>query len=257
MKENKMNVSEKEFYEMGFCETKEELVEAIEDYIERYEESENEDDVMDNAKVIYEVVKELARLVKKATMPEKLDNYWYYTAAIDENKAYVALAHADECDLNSQGEIKYLSSDAMYEIISTPVPDVSSAEFAELVGVKEVTIRQWIRRGKLTSGYKMGNQWRIPVVAVINDYGVAGQSEYEWKTYLGNLPEEFEYLNDYSSVVIWQNSNRTGKYSVEFYGNEAKCIEMDVKEKEKLEVFLVAHPNIVSKGCMIDSITLY
>lgn len=47
-------------------------------------------------------------------------------------------------------------------LYSVPFPVLSCAAFAKRCGVDQVTVRQWIRRGKLRTAFKVGRDWMIP-----------------------------------------------------------------------------------------------
>ena len=118
-------------------------------------------------------------------------------------------------------------------------------QYAEQYGVESVTVRQWIRRGKIRTATKYGKEWRIPILTEPPTRGYSPAS-YSWKQPLTELPKGYEFLVAYDKVLILQIPEAKRQYQL-FFSTTAnieikKCIQVTEAEKEKLELFLIAHP---------------
>ena len=119
-------------------------------------------------------------------------------------------------------------------------------QYANLYGVAQSTVRQWIRRGKIRSAIKAGNEWRIPELAEVNGRGYS-HGFYSWDDNLSGLAEEYKFINDYSSARITQDEENKDLFHIELSSkNLEKMPDMDIdmttKEKEKFELVLISNP---------------
>ena len=118
-------------------------------------------------------------------------------------------------------------------------------QYAEQYGVESVTVRQWIRRGKIRTATKYGKEWRIPILTEPPTRGYSPAS-YSGKQPLTELPKSCEFLVAYDKVLILQIPEAKRQYQLFFSTTDnieiKKCIQVTEAEKEKLELFLIAHP---------------
>lgn len=140
-------------------------------------------------------------------------------------------------------------------LAETPLLDVPS--FAKIYGITEGAVRQWIRRGKLPGAIKFGNEWRIPELCDVSaKKGVS--RKYIWDSTLSDVPEEIDYIASYDTLEIFDTCEN-GKYKifcsarfVFVHDNFEKMI--DVKQKEKLELWLIANPLVRAEASLIDTL---
>lgn len=80
-----------------------------------------------------------------------------------------------------------------------------------------------------------------------------------WYERLTNLPEEYEFLNNYVAVLINQDQEDKNYFKIRFVagGVDTKEVRVDVKEREKIELFLIAHPQIHFNGLPDDGLNLH
>ena len=194
--------------------------------------------------------------VERAVLPdetpllENLDDGWHYTFEFLDSGAALYLSHMREATYNERGVLESLDIDAKYELAKVNTRLLTIAEFAEMNGTSAGAVRQWIRRGKITSAVKAGSQWRIPEFARIR--GREYESvRYEWDEELTDLADEYAFLKGRRSVWISQNIPDRTRFSIGLSKREGdpesaktRVIKMDAKEKEKFELYLIAHSKI-------------
>ena len=190
--------------------------------------------------------------VEDTAFMDELEPWWTYTIALYDYKVELTLEHYEDWDDSDEyGEITG-STDAEYIVVSKQAKLLSVDEFAETHGIEPVTVRQWIRRGRLRCAIKHGSEWRIPVFAQLPRRGYSGATYY-WDTPLMDLPKGLEYLADFRSLRIEQNNN---KQSFDVYlwkdsYKEQKHITIEESDRVKLELYLISSPYVEeSKSCI-------
>ena len=120
-----------------------------------------------------------------------------------------------------------------------------------------IPVRQWIRRGKIRNAKKRGREWLIPELTELPGRGYQS-GVYEWYEYLEDLPEEYEFLRKYTVVIINQNRENKKVYEVTYAagGVRPEKKEYSEKERERLELFLISHPQIHFIGLPDDGLNL-
>ena len=80
-----------------------------------------------------------------------------------------------------------------------------------------------------------------------------------WHERLKNLPEEYAFLNNYVAVLINQDQGDKNYFKISFVagGVDTKEMRVDVKEREKIELFLISHPQIHFNGGPDDGLNLH
>ena len=95
----------------------------------------------------------------------------------------------------------------VFERIIVPSRFLSVSEYAKLHEVLPVTVRQWIRRGKLAGIKKVMGEWMISELSLPDTNRNYSSHVYWWNDYLESLPTEFSYLNDYKEIMISQDED--------------------------------------------------
>lgn len=183
--------------------------------------------------------------VEKSVFPEKLEDLWHYDYDIRETGITLTLEHVESFDLNDEGDIDFVWADTVFELMHIKADLLTVEQYAQAYGVTTTTVRQWIRRGKIRTAMKQGNEWRIPELAEVKDRGYQ-YIQYKWDEYLTGFPEEYSFINDYNLISIQQNSEHKDMFDVSFSGkgSEEKNVQMDKVEREKFELLLISNPFI-------------
>lgn len=197
-----------------------------------------------------------AGAVQHAVLFERLEDKWFYEISISYRGASLMLIHASDCWIGAHGGVT-VTTDQAYTLVNVKGKTLTVEEYADAYGVNVGTVRQWIRRGKIRTAIKAGKEWRIPEMTDMVERGYQS-AVYMWFEPLGDLPEEYEFLRQYSTVLINQDTKERTKYKVTFAAQriEAETVTYDTKEREKLELFLIANPVVVNMGMPEDGLNV-
>lgn len=182
--------------------------------------------------------------IEKAVLFDRLEDYWYYSLGISYAGASLSLVHVSKCWVGDAGTV-VVTSDQEYTLITIRGKMLSVEEYAAEYNVGAGTVRQWIRRGKIRSAIKVGKEWVIPELTELPERGYQSAS-YMYYEKLDNCPDEYSYLENYSTVIINQNRKDRTMFDVILAAarTKPKTLTMDTKEREKLELFLISHPKV-------------
>lgn len=176
---------------------------------------------------------------------------WRYEITIDSYGIYVELVLCDKlfnADLSFERKERYV-------LVKVDAKFYDVDKYAEINDVKVVTVRQWIRRGRIHSCKKFGNEWRI---SELNKPYVRGRKtvNYRWNTLL-DVPDDFEYafINDYTDVSITQSDKKKSEFVVVFSNGDDRVQHiLSTEDKERLELFLISNPMVNKEAEVIISI---
>ena len=196
------------------------------------------------------------------------DPWWYYSIIkrFDGIKLDVCTLLELSFRVDDDGNVhsRGLSSAGNYEVINKTFRKLTVEEYAKKYGVEEVTVRQWIRRGKLRSAEKIGKEWKIPESEDIPKRGYETGVYYFNREYFrrrDEIPlEPYPFLRDTENITIFQNEEDKNIFTVmcEVCSScEPMTLQMNTKEREKLELFLISTPYFNSNGTTIDGFIPY
>ena len=191
--------------------------------------------------------------INEAVLFDELPDWWIYDYDLEYDKFYFYMEHIKQINIDEESA-HYKSSvhDARYPLIGFTFKTLSAGEYAELYGVGDGTVRQWIRRGKLRTATKIGNEWRSPILTVPPARGYEG-AQYIWQEEMDDLPEEYSYLNKYKLATFFPDREEKNKFHVILVAKETvNCDDtsknreliLDAKERERLELIMIARPEI-------------
>ncbi len=183
---------------------------------------------------------------------EELSDWWGYGFAIRETGIKLKLEHLvvmyEDNILrdNPDGERHYLVADEDFTIHHTKSKLLSLEEYGLIYGVAGDTVRQWIRRGKIRSAVKLGSEWRIPE---LSDKPIRGYSagHYRWSADITDPLEEIFDMNNFDNIHIMALEGADEWcIGLSCYEEERESSNRFVtgKIKEKIELYLLAHPLI-------------
>jgi len=132
-------------------------------------------------------------------------------------------------------------------LYSVSFPILTCAEFAERSGVDQVTVRQWIRRGKLRSAFKVGRDWMIPSTTEPPGRGFT-PGYYRVTDYVpSDVAEKYPFLSKVSSHDLLKiDKGGYGNFNVLLTKLQSETIlaTLTNKEREQFEYFLMEAPMI-------------
>ena len=190
--------------------------------------------------------------VKNMVIFEELPTGWVYEQEVTYKGAMLLLEHVKDVEIDEEtGRWKGCITDARYVLLRIADDVLSVSEYAELYGVEVGTVRQWIRRGKIRTAIKLGNQWIIPKLTMPPSRGYQG-AQYRWDPPLKDLPEEYSFLNEYKLATFRQDDKDRTKFIVYLVpkigeNGEERLAEkriMGTQEREALELFMISRRDI-------------
>ena len=196
------------------------------------------------------------------------DPWWHYSITRRFDAIQLTACRLSEIsfDVDDSNNVHFRTSiiKGCYEVINRTFRKLTVEEYAKKYGVEEVTVRQWIRRGKLRSAEKIGKEWKIPESEDIPKRG------YKTGTYSFNIDyfkrrdeiplEPFPFLRDTENITIFQNEDDKNMFTVlcgVCNSWEPMTLQMDTKEREKLELFLISTPYFKSNGTKSGGTSTY
>ena len=207
----------------------------------------SQDDTRHSA-AYYHVVNELLKKFQKKLVSTRLftelEDWWAYELTLSYDGIYLFCNHYNFHGLAPDNKLDMVC-DQEFILLSVKSQLLTVEQYAEQYGVESVTVRQWIRRGKIRTATKYGKEWRIPILTEPPTRGYSPAS-YSGKQPLTELPKSCEFLVAYDKVLILQIPEAKRQYQLFFSTTDnieiKKCIQVTEAEKEKLELFLIAHP---------------
>lgn len=207
----------------------------------------SQDDTRHSA-AYYHVVNELLKKFQKKLVSTRLftelEDWWAYELTLSYDGIYLFCNHYNFHGLAPDNKLDMVC-DHEFILLSFKSELLTVEQYAEQYGVESVTVRQWIRRGKIRTATKYGKEWRIPILTEPPTRGYSPAS-YSGKQPLTELPKSCEFLVAYDKVLILQIPEAKRQYQLFFSTTDnieiKKCIQVTEAEKEKLELFLIAHP---------------
>ena len=179
--------------------------------------------------------------VRNTVFFDKLEPFWSYTYEITSEGITLVLSHYTSVDFDKDYNITGSMGDQDFELLSAKCRMLTIDEYAKQYGIENVTVRQWIRRGKIRTAKKYGKEWRIPE---LTDFPGRGYQFGQYKVSKEAVfPEPYAYISEYSNISFEQDKTDKSKYHISFSSREnRKHIVCDAKEREKIEILLIENP---------------
>ena len=197
--------------------------------------------------------------IKNAVIIEGLPDYWTYNLEFNYDEFSLEMCHIASYTFDDNMQFRSKKIDAVYKLITIQPNSFSPEQYSRFYEVEQGTVRQWIRRGKIRTAYKEGKEWKIPELTPPPSRGYEG-AQYKWINGVENLPDEYKYLEDYVIATFYQDQKDKSLYHVLLVSKEAfiynkmdknKELLLNAKEREKLELFMISHPQIKYCGLII------
>lgn len=194
--------------------------------------------------ILQKLISDFTQKVENTVFFERLEECWYYHLYVTYAGIRLSLEHAVPYDSRCGDHPNY-GVDQTFTLLKKNARLLTVEEYANAYGVETVTVRQWIRRGKIRNAVKNGREWFIPELTELPGRGYKS-AVYMWYEYLYDLPDEYKFLTDYTTVLINQCRDDRRKYEVTFAAGGVKPLTKiyETKEREKLELFLISDPRI-------------
>lgn len=155
-----MDITEEIFRE-DYLFTREDILKSLELFVEH--EKLNKEPVYPS-----EIVKNRVKLcnkfiaaVKKCKLPVLTELWWYYEYQFLDNRIELNLCQAADIEVEDD-IISSMTSTVEHTLITVDCDYLTVEQYAAMHEIEPVTVRQWIRRGKLRHAKKNGLDWLIP-----------------------------------------------------------------------------------------------
>ena len=194
------------------------------------------------------MIKLFDKLIKKtehAVLFSHLEDWWSYSYSVSSDGGFVELEHHGSVSFDENGSIIFDETDQSFVVAKVPCRLLTVEEYAQLYQVETGTVRQWIRRGKIRTAKKFGNEWRIPELTEIPSRGYKF-GQYKWEDDLTDVPDEYEFLRQPAIASFSQDRDDTKLFhvNIERLNKPSEDMTLSAPEREKLELFLIAHPMV-------------
>jgi hypothetical protein len=181
---------------------------------------------------------------------------WYYSFEVSNRNARLYLKHihdlipAEKTDA-TDNEKYTVEFDECFSIINYPVESFSVEEYAKVTKNEPVTVRQWIRRGKLRNAFRIGGEWRIPK---ISDHPSRGYSPVTYYVNCEYVPLPLDTLSSgigiHNLTITPQNA---GMFNIVADG---RCLAIPPRlftdqERIEIEQALLSNPNISNSDSLV------
>jgi len=232
------------FYE-SFITNKNELLDEL-NYQKRNIEKRLEND-FDHSAAFYNtllsLMNEFIVQVENTVLFNKLEPFWAYNGEVSSSGVTLMLTHYSHISYYEDHSPSATFVDQDFELVKVHSRMLTVDEYAQRYGIKNVTVRQWIRRGKLRTAQKIGGEWRIPE---LTDYPQRGYKFGQYRIDKNAIfSDEYSFISEYSYVTFEQDRDDKAVYHVHFSNAEHdKRIECDNKEREKIEMMLIENPYV-------------
>lgn len=184
--------------------------------------------------------------IEKTTLFKHLEDWWSYEYSLSSRGAVLYLVHIRSVHVDFDKSI-FGWYDTKMKVIEFPAQILTVDEYAKSIEVNSGAVRQWIRRGKIRSAFKQGQEWRIPELSRPVKRGYI-DARYVWNERLIDVPKGYEYLSKPSSVIIRQDMDDKKYYELLVSapkGGSANVHRLAEAEREKLELYLISKPEVV------------
>ncbi len=216
--------------------TREDILKSLELFIKHEklnEENLYSDEVIKNRVKLCE---KFIEAVRKCKLPVLTELWWYYEYQFLGNSMELNLWQADELEVEN-GEISGMTSTVEHTLITVKCDYLTVEQYASMLGIEPVTVRQWIRRGKLRYAKKNGRDWLIPDTENKLQRGFTSV-QYIVEKEAQIESDEFPLLSACDSIFILQDQNNKRKFNCYLNNYKTKFnskLELTRSEVERLE----------------------
>jgi len=235
---------------------KRELIESLEDFMRYYKETNDEEDYSEKQRtVILDICCKFLDRVKSADIPEVIRPFCCYEYDLKHDGMSLALVQYSDINFDDNGWIESATITRENTLIKVSCDYLSVNEYARLSGVTDITVRQWIRRGKLRTAKKFGREWKIPALAAPPKRGYE-PATYIWTQLSETIQNEFPFLPISGKVELFQDNTDKKCFQARVYDNctnRGQSYELSASECERLELKLISEDDIEVE-CISDFI---
>ncbi len=235
-------MNKKLIFKQYHSQTQDEIIEEFKSHYNYYKENDDlENQSKEHKEKYLKLCEKFLRKLETLNLPKLTDDWWCYCYLLKNDSIDLSLSFCSEIKVEDN-EITEETFNDEYILLSVKCNYLSVSEYAKLYNVTDVTVRQWIRRGKIRSAKKQGRDWIIPDIADKPRRGFEAVT-YFWKNLSKELIEKIPFLDGYNALLILQNEDNKRLFDVILSNDEMelrKKIQINNIEREKLELELIS-----------------
>lgn len=230
-----MDIKE-ELFRDTFMFTREDILKSLGLFIEHEKLNEGHEYSIEVVKNRVKLCEKFIASVKKCKLPVLTELWWFYEYQFLGNSMVLSLCQADEIEVKND-EISSMTSTVEHSLIKVECDYLTVEQYASMLGIEPVTVRQWIRRGKLRHAKKNGRDWLIPNTEDKPQRGFTSV-QYIVENDAQIESDEFPLLATCDSIVILQDQDNKRKFVCYLNNFKTKFhseLELTRSEVERLE----------------------
>lgn len=228
-------------FKKKYCFNKADVQLDFKGYMEQYEPDSEEDYREPYRRTMFELCERFQHALDNCSLPQLTDDWWFYDYEQTNDGINLKLHFCEEFDIEENG-IESMTFTEEFTLLSVKCDYLKVEQFATINNVTDITVRQWIRRGKLRTAKKVGRDWFIPSIATKPARGFSPVSYY-WDRLPTILSDSFPFLVGYDCAYIFQNKEVKSQFDciLGYPGqNDRVKITLSTTEREKLELALIS-----------------
>lgn len=245
------NYQKRKFFNQNLDRTKEQVLSRINENLEEFENPDKFLAMEAEREIIIQLCEKFKKRVEEKMLPSLVDDWLFYDISAQPDGIELGIWNCEEINFHSDGEISEMSCVKEFSVLKIQCTYLTTQEYARKVNVKEKTVKEWLRRGKIRSGVKKDGDWLIPELA--ERPGRKYRSViYRWESvpFLeGGLNID---LKDSKGIYLHQGENGKIDRSV-FLENSVMKISLNKKECERLEYQLLQNPKLHTAKALLGS----
>ena len=226
---------------------KSEILLSFNNVIEYYNKKENENKISEGKKkVLFSLCNEFKKKVVESEIPTLVKPWYCYEYNLDKDSIELNLLKYEEVELSEDGDFEETTCTIINTLVKVKCDYLSVKEYAELHNVSDITVRQWIRRGKIRTAEKRGNNWFIPALTERPTRGYTDVNYY-WNELDKEIINEYPYLKNARSLSIYQDEENPKEFEVTIYSRKYDVVykfTLEARERESLELKLITSPKV-------------
>ena len=239
-----MNKEEKNYFINHELINKEDVIDSVEQYIEYCETTKEEKWSSKKREVLIDLLSKFLHLIEEMDFPTVTDDNWFYEYLINNEGVKLLLTKCDdiEIDENDNASMDLSGSIAVAEVIGEYL---NVEKYAREYGVKDTTVRQWIRRGKIRSAKKLGRDWIIPILADKPRRGYESVT-YTWDNLSAEILCKYPFLKYANSLSIRKSEMKGDMYEISLQSDTRliPTVFYNISQREKFELSLISEPDV-------------
>ena len=226
--------------------SKRDLIASIEFYIEQLQSADTDSiKYPSRHKLIIDMFQQFLANIKNMELPTLIKPLTCYEYCLRHYGISLEISHYDYIIFDDDNSVKE-SVASSREIYHLPCELMTVAEYAELSRVTVVTVRQWIRRGKLRTAQKSGRDWLIPSLSEPPQRGYVSATYY-WDHLSDTVSNQYPFLPASGYLYMYQisdNKQLFGALITDKADNSYQEMRFDSKDRERLELALISESTV-------------